>query len=146
MKKVDFILTVNIGNKQVSSIVVSANDSRRFKIGSEQKDVDVHLTGDRIGGVHAEFFYQNDQWYIEPKDGEVRVRGEAVALTAIQLSRPISVGPYILRLSLQQSDLSDGAGGSDAGDVSNAKDNISMALDSAVLRWNTVKKKNIRKI
>jgi len=99
--KINFKLNVTLGPKEFYSSVLLTD--RETIIGSSE-DVDVRLQGDRISGKHAVLSFDQDlkQWYVTAKDGDVRLHGELIEREEVAVGKPISIGPYLIRLEIQR--------------------------------------------
>jgi len=103
---INVVLNVLLGNRVVYSDVVS--QEKKTLIGASDA-ADVQLAGDRIKHEHAYLYCDSDQWHIVAIQGEIRAAGESIKESVLSLSKPVSIGPYILKLELQQEvELSEG--------------------------------------
>ncbi len=101
---IKFQLTVNLGAQVYTEVELPL--SEKTVLGSSEES-DIVLQGDRVKAFHAELKVVDRQWHIRALDGEVRIAGKVVDDVLIELNKPVSVGPYILQVSLAQSE--DGA-------------------------------------
>ena len=98
---IKFQLRVNLGAQIYADIELPLD--KKIILGSSP-ECDVILQGDRVKNSHAELLVIDRQWHIQALDGEVRISGEVVDHVLVELNKPILIGPYVLQISLTQSD------------------------------------------
>ena len=101
--KIDFNLVVTLGPKEVVSTVLPVDQETVIGSGS---GADISLQGDRISAQHASLVFDQgeQQWYVIAQEGDVRFRGELIEREAISLTKPFSIGPYLVRLEIKQAE------------------------------------------
>ena len=98
---IKFQLTVNLGAQTYAKVELPLDE--KVVLGSSE-ECGIVLQGDRVKACHAELLIIERQWHIRALEGEVRIAGEVVDDVQVELNKPVLVGPYILQVSLAQSE------------------------------------------
>ena len=94
-------IQVTLG-KSVQSIVHISQEKDCWLIGSSE-DADVILSGDRIMPIHAKLLLDEDQWTLVAAQGTIKQAGDIIDSIEIYQTLTISIGPYLLKISKDES-------------------------------------------